>query len=175
MKSFIKYSSLGLLVFLNGCAWMFSSNHGTSHKKTSLPRAPTIRIPEGSGDNWRYIGTTTDGLIIIELNNNSIQALKNSNEIFNFEDRKTVVEPTQYTYAAGQPHFKYIINTWQIDCQNKKYLLLTANMFNQAAVSIGKFDYTNNSDVKWLNFGEGSIADLEYKFVCLNQNRNLGY
>lgn len=174
MKSSIKYSSLGLLVLLNGCAW-FSSSRGTTHKKTALPKAPTIRVPGGIGDNWRYIGTTTDGLIVVELNNNSIQAVKNNNELFNFEDRKTVVEPSQYTYSANQPHFKYIINTWQMDCQNKKYLLINANMYNQAAVSIGKFDYSNNNDVKWLNFGEGSIADLEYKFVCLNQNRNLGY
>lgn len=172
MKSIKNYSTIFLFFILSNCAF-FSSSHSTPKKP--LPKAPANVVPEGSGDNWRYVGTTNDGTLIIEINNNSIIALKNAAEVFNFSDRKTITDPTQFIYSGDQPHFKYLINSWQMDCRNKKYLLTGAKMYNQAAKLLGNYNYTNNDNVKWLSFGSGSIAELEYKFICLNQNRNLGY
>ena len=174
MRLFKYPSSFLCFVILGSCAF-FSSSPNKSAQRTPLPKAPANIIPEGSGDNWRYIGTTNDGMLVIEINNNSIVPLKNPSEIFAFVDRKTVAEPAQFIYPNSQPHFKYLINSWQMDCQNKKYILTNAKMYNQAAKLLGNYNYTNNNNVKWLNFGAGSIAELEYKFICLNQNRNLGY
>ena len=162
-----------ILALTSSCAFFFP-NSKKPHQQP-FPKAPTQVSPGGNGDNWRYIGTTNDGMLVIELNNNSIQNTKHNPELFNFEDRKMVVEPTQYTYPNGQPHFKYVINAWQIDCKNKKYLLLNAKTYNPAAKLLGSYNYANDNNVKWISFGEGSIAELEYKFICLNQKRNLGY
>lgn len=174
MKSLKTASSFLLFFILSNCAFFSSSSTKKSNNKP-FPRSPNTVVPDGSGDNWRYIGTTNDGTLVVEINNNSITNTKDTSEIFNFEDRKMVVDPAQFIYPSGQPHFKYLINSWQMDCQNKKYILMSASMYNQAATLLGKYNYANNDDVKWLNFGSGSIAELEYKFVCLNQNRNLGY
>lgn len=166
------------LLSLSLCSCAFFSSHTTSSSgQTHLPKVPPAAIPGGVHDNWRYIGTTDDGMLVIEINNNSISSAltKDNLQVFNFQDRKTVVSPGQFTYPANQPHFKYLINDWQIDCQNKKYIVLDATMYSQSGTQIGHYDYKNDDSVKWIKFGSGSIADLEYKFVCQNQNRNLGY
>lgn len=174
MKLILNYCSLFLFFLLSNCAF-FSSSSNKPHGKQALPKAPANVVPEGSGDNWRYIGTTNDGFLAIEINNNSIIPSKNTSEVFSFEDRKTVIDQSQFTYPNGQPHFKYLLNSWQMDCQNKKYILSNAKMYNQTGTLLGSYDYANNDNVKWLGFGTDSIAELEYKFICLNQNRNLGY
>ena len=172
MKKQLFYLFIFSLI-LNGCAFFGSS----STKHTPLPKVPTAIVPGGTSENWRYIGTTDDGLLVIEIDNNSVNSAtsKDNLQVFNFQDRKTVVSPSQFTYPASQPHFKYLINTWQMDCNHKKYIVVSATMYNQLGAKIGHYDYKNEDSVKWLNFGSGSIASLEYNFVCLNQNRNLGY
>jgi hypothetical protein len=173
MKFITNYPSLLLFFGLSSCAF-FSSSNKTVPKKP-LPKVPTNVVPDGNGDNWRYIGTTNDGILIVEIDNNSIFSIKKPAEVFNFKDRKTIIDSSQFVYPSGQPHFKYLINSWQMDCQNKKYLLTHASMYNQLGKLVGNYNYTNNDNVKWLSFGSDSIAELEYKFICLNQNRNLGY
>jgi hypothetical protein len=159
---------------LSSCG-LFSFGQTKSHKSRSLPRAPQTKVPDGTGDNWRYIGTTSDGMMIIEINNNTIIPTKQKVQIFNFSDRKTIADSAQYSYPSGQPHFKYIVNTWQMDCSNKQYLITSAKMYSLAGAILKQYDYSHDDSVKWMSFGSGSIAELEYKYVCLNQNRNLGY
>lgn len=177
-KAIMKQNCLYLLVLtvtLNSCAWMSSSTNKSA--KSSLPKTPQIQKPGGTGDNWRYLGTTDDGVLVDEIDSKSINSGVSSQntQVFNFQDRKTVVLPNKFAYPSNQPRFKYLISTWQMDCNSKQYLLNTATLFNESGVKLTHYNYANDSDVKWLKLGSGSFADMQYSFICLNTNRNLGY
>lgn len=153
-----------LLIGLVGCS---SFNTGP------LPTVPQAQLPGGKGDNWRYIGTTNDGQLIIEVNNDSIKSA--SPQVYSFQERKTVKDTSQFQYLSNQVHYKYILSDWLMDCNNKQYILSNVSIFNELGSQIEKIDYSNNSNIKWLKFGSGTIAELEYNYICLNKNRQLGY
>ena len=169
---------LVLNIIISGCAW-FGGSSTYSHKsgETNIPKLPQSQKPGGTSDNWRYMGTTDDSSIVDEININSISSGVSSDntQIFNFEDRKTVTAPTKFAYPTNEPRFKYLISSWQINCSTKEYLMRTTTLYNDSGTKLTAYDYTNNSNIKWLKLGNGSFAHMQYNFVCLNINRDLGY
>ena len=162
-----------IAITISGCA-MFGGNSNNSSK---IPKTSQTQKPGGNGENWRYLGTTDDGSLIDEIDVNSISsgASKQNTQVFNFEDRKTEISPGLFPYPTNQPRFKYLISTWQINCNSKEYLLNTATLYNDTGVKLIRYNYANDANVKWLKLGNGSFAVMQYNFICLNTNRNLGY
>lgn len=153
---------------------MFSGS--SSHKSAvSVPKV-TLRGPPGGTDkNWRYLGLSDDGQIIVEINDTSIITTATA-QIYNYQDRKTVVEPNSFTaYTAGQPHYKFLLSNWQMDCNLKQSIILNTTLYDVSAVEQMHHDYSTDNSVKWIKIGSGSLAELQYNYICLNQNRNLGY
>ena len=71
-----------LLLSVNGCAF-FSSSSSKSKPSNGerLPKAPATVVPGGSGNNWRYIGTSSDGQLVVEIDDNSIHKTLKINQI----------------------------------------------------------------------------------------------
>ena len=136
-----------------------------------------MQKPGGTGDNWRYMGTTDDGTLIDEVNVDSIRSgvSDTNSQIFSFEDRKTVILANKFAYPVNEPHFKYLISSWQINCTSMEYLMKTTTLYNEVGTKLTSYDYNNDNNIKWLKLGSGSFAQMQYNFVCLNINRNLGY
>jgi hypothetical protein len=168
----LRVSLIGFIsLSLTSCAW-FSSPPKKS--TLTLPKVPPVTVPGGSGDNWRYLGTSSDNQLVVEINDKSISV--KGVQIYAFQDRKMVVAPHKFSsYLPNQPHYKYIITNWQMDCNNKQYLIETATLYNEVGAVLLTYDYSQNVNVKWIKFGSGSIAELQYNYICLNQNRMLGY
>lgn len=161
-------------IFLSGCGSLSSPESKPYTGRISLPKAPALQIPGGNTSNWRYLGTSTNGKLIAEINNSSIVATKDPNQ-YSFQGRKTIYNPYAYTYANGQEPYKYIIENWLIDCTNKQYVLVNATTYNKLGVQLNTYDYTGDDSVRWMKFGDDSIANAQYEYVCQNKNRNLGY
>ena len=173
MKQNLLFFLVIVSIFLNGCAWV-----GSIGKKSNniVPKTTLIQKPEGSGNNWRYLGTTDDGVLIDEINVTSIIGEPiTDKQIFSFQDRKTVITPNKFTYPINQPHFKYLISTWKINCITQEYLLDTAILYNESAVKLTQYNYANDINVKWVKLVDSSFAKLQYEFACQNTNRDLGY
>ena len=170
------YLILLINTLLSGCAWFGLNSSSSKPSKTSIPKTPISQKPGGL-DNWRYMGTTDDGTMVDEININSINSGVSSDntQIFNFVDRKTVTAPNKFAYPSDEPRFKYLISTWQMDCNSKEYLMRTTTLYNESGTKLTAYDYTNDDNVKWLKIGSGSFAQMQYNFICLNINRNLGY
>lgn len=163
-----------IALFISGCASYSSSSSKPYNGKISLPKAPSLQIPGGNTSNWRYLGTSTNGQLITEINNSSIVATKDANQ-YSFQGRKTIYNPYTYTYANGQPPYKYIIENWLIDCTNKQYVLVSATTYNKLGIQLNVYDYKGDDSVRWMQFGDDSIANAQYEYVCQNKNRHLGY
>ena len=163
-----------ILLAISGCG---TYNSSSKSSKTSIPKTTQIPKPGGNGENWRYLGTTDDGVLVDEINVSSISSTSSAKntQVFNFEDRKTVILPNQFAYPSNQPRFKYLLSTWQMDCNSKEYLMTTTTLYNESGTKLTRYDYANDSSVKWLKLGSGSFAEMQYNFICLNINRNLGY
>lgn len=176
MNKFLSFGSLGLLLCINGCAWFGSDGSPKkSNVAVSVPKVTQVTAPGGNDKNWRYLGLSDDGQLIVEINDTSITP-DSKPQIYKYQDRKTVVEPTKFTsYTTGQPHYKFLLSNWQMDCNLKQYLILNSVIYDTSAVELLRYDYTTNSSVKWIKIGKGSLAELQYNYICLNQKRNLGY
>jgi hypothetical protein len=175
---YINFICCSLLCFglLTGCAWFSSgkSSKPSSSGKVKLPRVKSLNPPGGIGKTWRYLGTSDDGQLVVEINDSSIHMTESP--IYTYQDRKTVVSPSGFTsYMAGQPHYKYLISNWQVNCEHEQYIILNTTLYNESAVKLLSSDYTKDSNVKWIKVGSGSLAALQYDYVCQNKNRNLGY
>ncbi len=164
-----------LLNSLTGCAWFgYSGNSNNYSGKTSIPKIPIIQIPGGNDYSWRYLGTTDNNMVIIEINDNSISSYEPL--IYNFQDRKTIIDINKFAYLNNQPHYKYLISNWQINCGTKpSYLIVNATMYNESGNKIAHYDYIHDDTVRWMLIGTGSIAELQSNYICLNKNRELGY
>ena len=182
----MKRNSISLLLFsltnvlaLSGCAFFGSSSGSNTSAagKVSVPKVPTVAKPGGDSSSWRYLGTTNDGQLIDEINDSSISSGVSSKntQVYNFEDRKTVVNPNKFAYPKDQPHFKFLLSHWQMDCNNKEYLLGDATLYNESGVKISSSSYSSDNSVTWLKLGSGTFAEMQYAYICQNKNRNLGY
>lgn len=172
------YCSLGLIVNIGGCALFGgSSSHKKSGKNSaiSVPKVTVVTPPVGNDKNWRYLGLSDDGQLIDEINDSSIKPTDKA-QIYNYQDRKTVTDINKFTaYTTGQPHYKFLLSNWQMDCNSKQYLILNTTLYDSSAIEQLKYDYTTDNSVKWVKIGNGSLAQLQYNYICLNQKRNLGY
>ena len=147
-----------------------SNNTKNLTGKTVVPKVPKFTLPGGNLDNWRYIGTTANGKFADEINDASIKST--AIQTYKFTDRKTMI-----TNKAILPSnvYKFTIGQWLMDCSNKQYLLTNISTYDTYGTLIKNFDYASNDSVKWLKFGNGSIAEMQYNYICLNQNKSLGY
>lgn len=172
---FFYITALILNLSLSGCALFSSSSSKNKNGSVTVPKVNAVTPPGGTGKNWRYLGLSDDGQLIVEINDNSISPTTKP-QIYNFQDRKTVADPNKFTaYTSGQPHYKFLISNWQMDCNLKQYLIVNATLYDSSAIEQLRYDYTKDDSVKWIKIGSGSLAELQYNYVCLNQKRNLGY
>jgi len=162
-----------IVITLSSCA-LFNSNKSKASGKTKLPKVTTATPPGGTDKNWRYLGMSDDGQLIDEINDTSITS--NQPQLYYYQDRKTVATPDKFTsYLADQPHYKYLVSNWQMNCNDKSYIILNTTLYNESAVQLATYDYRADTNVKWIKIGSSSLAELQYEYICLNKNRNLGY
>lgn len=175
MNKYLKsYSQLLIFLGIGGCA-LFGGNTQKKSGNGAVPRVTTVAAPGGTDKNWRYLGLSDDSQLIVEINDTTITPT-NKALIYNYQDRKTVVNPNKFTaYTNGQPHYKYLISNWQMDCNIKQYLIINSTLYSPLAVEQLRYDYSTDNSVKWIKIGSGSLAELQYNYICLNQKRNLGY
>lgn len=172
-KLAICLSTLSLLA----CSTTSSGNSGGSSskssykstKKSSMPKVPQKNLPGGNGDNWRYLGTTDDNLLALEINDTSITS---SNSINKFQDRKTVITPNKYNYQS-LPNYKYSLSWWQLNCSQKQFMITSSSVYDTYGNLLKNYSFSNNQ--QWSSVTNGSIAEQQYNYVCKGINRNLGY
>ena len=154
-----------------------SSSNGTNSylksykntKKNSLPKVPPKKLPGGSGSNWRYLGSTDDNLLAIEINESSIRS---TNKIYSFQDRKTVVTPNKYNYQ-GMPSYKYNLSWWKLSCTQKQFIITASSIYDVYGNLIKNYAFDDNE--QWSSVTAGSIAEQQYNYICKGLNRTLGY
>jgi hypothetical protein len=159
-------------LFLSNCATN-SKNSGAKSGGRIVPATQKFTLPGGNSSNWRYLGTTDDNLIANEISDSSIES--SGKQTYKYQDRKTIVDVNSFEYLPNQPKYKFALGSWLMDCSSKQYLILKISIYDKLGNLIKNYDYTNNDSVKWLQFGEGSLANIQYNYICLNVNRNLGY
>ncbi len=175
-KKTLKILCLVLIIcMLTNCA---STNEKTKNKnlqnvKSNLPKVPKYTIPGGTDESWRYLGTTENNQIAIEINESSI--VSSAIQTYKFQDRKTIINPNTFVYTPNQKKYRFALGYWLMDCANKQYLLNKMSIYDIYGTLIQEYDYTRDDSVKWLKFGNSSIGELQYNYICLNQNRFLGY
>ena len=149
----------------------------SSTKSVGIPagfeKKEKIYTPGGTGNNWRYLGSTKNGLLVDEIDAQSISLQNGGNKIYTYKDRKTVIYPNLFTYPSSQPRFKFLISTWQINCESKQYNLKETVLYNESSQKITSYNYYNQP--KWQNINDKSFSNLQFGFVCLNINKSLGY
>lgn len=166
-----------LLLFACSSTTSTGNNNGTSAyaksykstKKTNMPKVPQKKLPGGNGDNWRYLGTTNDNLLALEINDTSITS---SNSINKFQDRKTVIAPNKYNYQ-GQPNYKYSLSWWQLNCSQKQFMVTSSSIYDTYGNLLKNYSFSGNQ--QWSSVIDGSIAEQQYNYVCKGLNRTLGY
>jgi len=162
-----------LVFMLVSCATNNSRILSSKSGKVNLPNVQKFNLPGGNTSNWRYLGTTDDNLIANEINDSSIES--NRDGSYKYQDRKTIVNPDLFTYSPQQPRYKFALGMWLMDCSNRQYLLLKMSIYDRLGNLLKSYDYSSDDSVKWLQFGEGSLASMQYNYICLNIKRNLGY
>jgi hypothetical protein len=158
---------------LIACSTSKINNSKSSDNKINLPRVNKVTIPGGSSSNWHYIGTDIDKNFSTEINESSIKLSRDN--IYTYTDRKTIFKPSTLNYLPQQKKYKYHIANWLFDCDKKQFILLDMLTYDEFGNQLAKYDYKQNIKVKWYKIGTGTIADKEYNYICLNENRNLGY
>lgn len=176
--------TLTYLTLLSSCAWLFSSSSNSNYKspqhkaKNTLPKVPSMHIPMGLTNNWHYLATTKDNNIIIELDALSVKPI--TTNIYQFVERKTIKNPLKNQFnidnnASQIPQYKYLINTWQINCNTKEYKLIASKSYNKSGSILDSQSYSSPLDNNWTEINSNTIAWMQYKYVCLHINQDLGY
>lgn len=147
----------------------YNKSPTTTSSKSKIPRVPAKILPGGTGDNWRYIGISKDGLIGTEIDNSSIIAI--SNNQYKFQERKTIMDTNKMSYPSGMPKYMYSISNGKIDCNSKQYILNSTTLYDR----LGKLIRTTQLDNQYTNIVSKSSAEQEYNFICNGLNRNIGY
>jgi len=169
MNKIIKLIILPLFVsILSNCA-INSSNKTHKSKKSSIPKVPAKQLPGGTSDNWRYLGTSQDGQISVEISESSINKTDTQTK---FQDRKTIINPTTLSASNAISKYKYSLSWWSMDCNNKQYFISSTAIYDDYGKLIKDYSFSNNQPI---NIGSGSIAELQYNYVCQGINRQIGY
>ena len=155
---------------LSACAFNSSSSSNQARlKKNPVPRVPPKQLPGGNGDNWRYLGT--DQQLAVEINESSIST---SNGTSRFQDRKTVIEPSKFDYQGLSVNYKYSLSWWQLNCSQKQYSIDSTSLYDLNGKLIQTYS-VNSATSSWINIASGSMAELQYAYLCMGSNRSLGY
>ena len=141
----------------------------TSKSKNSLPKVPARTTPGGTGDNWRYLGLTSNSPLAIEINESSINKITNNS--YKYQDRKTVVIPAGFSYS-GTPSYYYSLSWWQINCNSKQYATTATTLYDSYGKLIKSYTFNQN---QLTAVTSGSVAETEYNYICNNTYRSVGY
>lgn len=169
MKNTVNLIILGLLtILLSNCA-INSSTKNTKAKKKPVPKVPAKQLPGGTTDNWRYLGTSQDGQIAVEISESSIAKTDNQTK---FQDRKTIINPTVLGNHNSLGNYKYSLSWWNMNCGTKQYFITNTAIYDDYGRLIKNYNFSNNQPI---NINGGSIAELQYNYVCQSINRQIGY
>lgn len=169
---------LTLSIELSSCAWLFSSNNSdTRHTITTnshqLPHVPAVHIPMGLTNNWHYLATSSDNNIISEIDTNSIKQI--TPNIYQFIERKTIKSMSKLPDNISTNGYKYVINSWQMNCESLSYKLTTSDSYDKLGNKIVNLSLANALNNTWISIPKQSIAYAQYKYICLHVNQDLGY
>lgn len=159
---------LSLVLGLSSCATK-SSSKSYKGKKSSIPKVPVKQIPGGTTDNWRYLGTSQDGQIAVEVSESSIT--KTNNKV-KFQDRKTITNSNPNSSSGALGNYKYSLSWWNMDCTTKQYYIANTTIYDDFGKLIKNYNFTSTQPI---NISSGSIAELQYNYVCQDKNRQIGY
>lgn len=170
----IKYHLLTIIPIILVCLTNCAIFNATNKNKIKIPKVQLSNVPGGNLNNWRYLGTSADNQLIEEINESSISL--QSEHLYKYQDRKTVISMAQYSsYVASQPKYKYVISEWQMDCIKQQYLITSSVLYDEDGKEIKQYNYSQDPDIRWIKFGNESLGELQYNYICLNKHRNLGY
>lgn len=163
---------LPIIALTTACSTMdsssaYSRSHKSANKKSSVPKVPPKVVPGGTGDNWRYLGNSEDGLITSEINESSIS----NGSVNKFQDRKTIVDQTKFNYQNLTPKYKYNLSWWRIDCAQKQYIIDSSSIYDVYGNLIKNYYFSSD----WSSINSGSIVDKQYNYICKGDGRNIGY
>lgn len=146
------------------------SYSGTSSKsKTSIPKVPARVMPGGDSDNWRYLGTTENGNLAIDINESSIS--NQQANTYKYQDRKTVVNPSNFAFN-GLPNYRYSLSWWIMNCDSQQYTITSTSLFDAYGKPIKSYYFDQS---KYSNVTRGTISEKQYNYICNNNYRNIGY
>lgn len=163
------------IVLLASCSSNSSPTYSKSYKsstsktKSSIPKVPAKIIPGGNGDNWRYLGATSNTAIRVEINESSITP--QSAKQYKYQDRKTIVNPSNFAYQ-NTPSYYYSLSWWLMDCNSQQYIVNSTALYDVYGKPIKNYNFT---DQNYSPVTKGSIAEQQYNYICNNSNRNVGY
>ncbi len=161
-------------VLMTGCATNTnaSSKSRYSSRKSPVPKVPPRIIPGGSGDNWRYLGTTQNNTISDEINESSIQLSDGQKNISRYQDRKTIIDTNNFSYNGLTPKYKFSLSWWKMDCSQKQYLIDSSSIYDEYGKPLKSYRLDSSN---WSPVNSGSLAELQYNYICLGTNRGIGY
>ncbi len=173
-----------LIIYLLSLLMACASYEKTHIPNKILPKARAAKIPEGSGDNWRYIGLTSNNCFLDEIDDRSIKLTDIM--IYQFKDRKTIkkictndinfILTDKANGVNDIKNIKFIIGDWLINCNTKEYLLNSINVYDDSGSIISEASLHKQTK-KWLLIGNNTIALKQYSYICITNNKltNLGY
>ncbi|TXI94249.1 MAG: hypothetical protein E6Q33_00245 [Neisseriales bacterium] len=168
MKQIYKISILIIVSLgLSNCATNSSKSY--KPKKSTIPKVPAKQIPGGTTDNWRYLGTSQDGQIAVEISESSISKTANS---VKFQDRKTLTNTQKNSTSGTIGNYKYSLSWWNMDCSNKQYYINNTAIYDDYGKLLKNYNF---SSTQAITISGGSIAELQYNYVCQGINRQIGY
>lgn len=173
IKLWSRYAILGILsIYMVGCATNTNANNKRrySSRKSTIPKVPPRVIPGGSGDNWRYLGTTQNNTISDEINESSIQL--SNKQVNRYQDRKTIINTSTFNYNGLTPKYKYNLSWWKIDCNQKQYLIDSSSIYDEYGKLLKNYSLDSAA---WSPITGDSIAEQQYNYVCKGINRTVGY
>ena len=170
MKLLIIISVVSSL-FITSCSSVKKSNSSTIKSSSSsiVPSVAKKTLPGGDSDDWRYLGTNAQ--LVIEISESSIEPNKTP-KTYKFVDRKRIIDTDKFKFIDNKQKFKYILSTWIINCDAKQYQSINASIYNDLGVKMKDISYRNNL---WYPIKADTVSQMQYNYVCLGINRNLGY
>ncbi len=129
-----------------------------------LAGCPSVHSPLGDaakGGSWVNLGVSTNSNVLHELDKNSI---KKNGTLVTFRDRKTI-EDLSKAHFANTPAHKVSMNTWEVNCKNKTYSLVSIQLFDKGGQSIYKQDY-DKSNRTFMSITRGSPSEKQVTYVC---------
>ena len=157
------------VIFVTSCANVKKPTTKTQ-AISKIPKLPSKTLPGGDSDDWRYLGTNQQ--LVVEISESSITPTSTT-QIYSFIDRKRIIDMDKFKYADSTK-YKYILGTWLINCAEKQYQAVSASLYTDLGVKIKDIDY-KRTNPDWITILPSSISQMQYDYVCLGINRNLGY